>query len=66
MLLYVGIYHSLLIRELSKGRIVAWGMGILGLLTGNLFYSLVAGLGVEWIGRRWRASTEDHRPDDRP
>jgi len=47
MLAYVGICHILLIRGLRERRIMALAMGVIGLLTSNLFYALVFGLVVD-------------------
>jgi len=50
MLLYVGVCHALLIRGLEEKRVLACVMGLIGLLTGNLAYSLALGLVVENAG----------------
>lgn len=49
MLLYVGICHAMLIKGLSQRRVEALVMGGIGLLTNNLFYSLLFGLFFERV-----------------
>jgi len=33
MLIYVGVCHALLVRRLEQGRLIAWSIGLTGLLT---------------------------------
>lgn len=47
MLIYVGACHAYLVRGLKEKRTLAVSMGIIGLITSNLAYSLALGLVVE-------------------
>jgi hypothetical protein len=59
MLLYVGTAHARLVRGLEEHRPVAWAMGAVGLMTGNLFHALVLGLFLEAVIRIAGAERRD-------
>lgn len=52
MMIYVGVCHMLLLRGLTERVWLAWALGLIGLLTGNLAWALGFGLLVEEGGRR--------------
>ena len=47
MMVYVGVCHALLLRGLTERVWLAWAVGLVGLLTGNLAWALGLGLLVE-------------------
>jgi MFS superfamily sulfate permease-like transporter len=47
MMVYVGLCHALLLRGLAERLWLAWAVGLVGLLTGNLAWALGLGLLVE-------------------
>ena len=47
MMVYVGVCHALLLRGLTERLWLAWAVGLVGLLTGNLAWALGLGLLVE-------------------
>ena len=47
MMVYVGVCHALLLRGLTERLWLAWAIGLIGLLTGNLALALGFGLLAE-------------------
>jgi SulP family sulfate permease len=60
MMVYVGVCHALLLRGLTERIWLAWAVGLVGLLTGNLAWALGLGLIVEEGGvwaKYWQSAS---------
>ena len=60
MMVYVGVCHALLLRGLTERLWLAWAVGLVGLITGNLALALGFALVVEeggiWL-KYWRSAS---------